>query len=220
MKEVYPSILWEAYEQFMLNFEGKKIPTPYRINDISNPHAVGPEFRGKSSPEVLIETTYKIADELGFNLSTSSSDMIREFMKCNLLGIDCSGYAYRCLDYLALKVKGLPLTELGFEHVGRTNVRKLSDDEHSIPVSPDQIHPADIIKTNSGDDILHVLLIMEISDGEVIYTHSSSQTKPQGVHIGSFSIGENGTLLFNEFLGDINYCPDQGDGIRRLRALI
>lgn len=216
--ESVTEILWNVFDSFRIPINGTRVAVPYRINDISNPHAVGPEFRGKSSPEVLKETTLRLAFEQGIDLEGAPVEFIRSFMRRNLLGIDCSGYVYRVLDELAQRVKGKPLTELGFEHVGRTNVRILTSPEHALVADPSDIKPADLIRMNSGGDILHVALVMDRRGDKVTYTHSSSQTKPDGVHSADLKIIGN-NFVFEEELGDITFRLDDGDGVRRLRAL-
>ena len=127
----YSKILWQAYEQFMLPLGGKKVPCPYRMNDIGSLQKVGPAFQGKSSPEVLVETTKRLAKEQNFDLNRASVEEIRQFMSQNKLGIDCSGFIYRLLNHLVQKVKGKPLISFGLDHVGRTNVAKLTSDDYT-----------------------------------------------------------------------------------------
>lgn len=212
----YSKILYKAYDQFMLSLDGKKVPTPYRRNEIGSFQKIGSEFQGKSSPEVLTEATKRLAKEQNFDLNKASVEEIREFMKKNKLGIDCSGFVYRVINYLSEKL-GLGNLEkaAGLPHVGRTNVAKLTSDEFSVPVgSFNEAQPGDIIRLNSGGDILHALIVLENSDGVIAYAHSSGETIPNGVHIGKIEGGK-----FPDDLKSFSYQTSQGDGVRRLKIL-
>ena len=213
---IYSQILMEAYEQFLLSLGGKKVPTPYRENDLNALQKAGPEFQGKSSPEVLIKTTQKLAREQDFNLNKASIEEIRAFMRKNKLGIDCSGFAYRLLNHLVQKSKGKPLTELGFEHIGRTNVRKLTSDEMSIPIDFKKAQPGDLIRLTLKTDInvLHTVIILENSNSIITYAQSSEQTTPDGVHTVQI---KNGKLPKDLDSFEIN--KKNGDGFRRLKIL-
>lgn len=215
MSKDYSQILWDAYNQFLLPLGGKKVPTPYRRNEAGSFQKVGPEFQGKSSPEVLTETTIKLSKEQNFNLDKASVEEIRQFMKRNRLGIDCSGFAYRTLNYLVQETTGKNLEAFGLPHVGRTNVSRLTSDEFSIPIENFANSQAgDIIRLNSGGDILHALVILDTENGIITYAHSSSVTNPDGVHTDQIKGGN-----FTDDLKDFSYNTEDGDGIRRLKAL-
>ncbi len=212
----YSKILWEAYDQFLLPLGGKRVPSPYRRNEVGSFQKIGPEFQGKSSPEVLTETTIKLAKEQNFDLDQASVEEIRDFMRKNKLGIDCSGFAYRMLNYLVQEAKGKNLEAFGLPHVGRTNVAKLASDEFSIPVSSfSEIQPGDFIKLNSTGDILHTVVILETKDSIITYAHSSGVTQTNGVHTDRIINGQ-----LPEDLESFSYNCDEGDGIRRLKALL
>lgn len=226
----YPKILWEAYEQFLLPLGGKKIPTPYRRNEVGSFQKVGPQFQGKSSPKVLTETTKKLAKGNKFNLDQASKKEIISFMQNNKLGIDCSGFAYRALDHLTEKLKGKPLTAFGLPHVGRTNIAKLTSDKFSISINKiEEIHPGDMLKINSSQTIPHVMVILDVKQNrmrqslfsaKITYAHSS-ETK--GVHIGEIKIVDKSKSLNQQewqekYLLD-NWSSDLGDGVKRLKVL-
>ncbi len=212
----YSKILYTAYETFILPLGGKKVPTPYRRNEIGNYQKLGPEFQGKSSPEVLTEATIRLAGEQNFNLDQASVEEIRKFMQKNKLGIDCSGFVYRMLDYLSQSLgQGNLQKSASLEHVGRTNVAKITSDEFSLPVTGFAAAQAgDIIRLNSGEDILHGVIILENTRGIITYAHSSNETNPSGVH--------QGQILNNQLPSDLSkfsYDINKGDGIRRLKIL-
>lgn len=212
----YSKILHAAYEKFMLPLGGKKVPTPYRRNELGSYQKIGPEFQGKSSPEVLTETAEKLAKEQNFDLTKASVEKIRGFMMQNKLGIDCSGFVYRMLDYLSQELGlGSLQKSAGMEHVGRTNIAKMTSAEFSLPVAGfAKAQAGDIIRLNSEGDILHGAIILENNNGKVTYAHSSNETNPAGVHQGQIINSRIPSDLSN-FSYDIN----KGDEVRRLKIL-
>lgn len=213
----YSKILVEAYDQFMLPLGGKKVPTPYRRNEIGSFQKIGPEFQGKSSPEVLTQTTKRLAQEQNFDLNKASIEEIRQFMIQNKLGIDCSGFAYRVMNYFLKKIKNKTLEEIGLPHVGRTNVAKLTDLEFCREINIEDTQPGDMIKMNSAGDVLHILIILKRQGDGLIYAHSSGQTNPDGVHQAMMQLDKD--VQFSENLGNITFDPKSGDGVRRLKIL-
>lgn len=201
----YSKILQEAYNQFLLPLGGKKIPTPYRINEYGKYQKIGPEFQGKSSPQVLTKTASKLAKEQKFNLNRAKIEDIRNFLIKNELGIDCSGFAYRMIDALVKKVKGKPLTAFGLPHVGRTYLSTLVGKEFAKPVKNlSEAKPGDIIildgTTRIKNRLFHGLIVLEHKNKVITYAHSS---KREGIKIEKA----------------INYKLPEKFGIYRLKML-
>lgn len=213
----YSQILWEAYNQFLLPLGDKKVPTPYRRNEYGSYQKAAPEFQGKSSAKTLLETTQRLAQEQNFDLQKATIEEVRQFMRENKVGIDCSGFVYRMLDYLSQKLGlGNLQKSAGMEHVGRTNVAKMTSDEFSVPVRNfSEAKSGDILKLNSGEDILHGVVILENVNDIITYAHSSSITKIEGVHSDKIIRGQ-----LPDDLKVFSYNPDLGDGVRRLKILI
>ena len=187
----HSKILWEAYESFLLPLGNKKVPTPYRINETGAFQKTRPEFQGKSSPKVLEEITRKFAKEKKINLEKASVEEIRNFMRKNKLGIDCSGFVYRILNHLIQEIKGKSLIDFGFPHVGRANVAKLTSTEFSKPVKNlKQAKSADLIKCANNSGSLHVLLVLENKDGEITYAHSSKGNNLTGIKREKISVNK------------------------------
>lgn len=211
----FSTILFVAYDKFMLPLGGKRVPTPYRRNEIGSFQKVGPEFQGKSSPGVLTETTKRLAKKQNFDLNSATVEEIRGFMMQNKLGIDCSGFSYRLINHLVKQVKGKPLTEFGIPHVGRTHMSTLTSDEFTIPVADFSLAQAgDLIRLNSGEDVLHGAVILDNKDSVIIYAHSSGITNPTGAHTDTIKDGK-----FPADLKKFSYNTTLGDGIKRLKIL-
>ncbi len=222
--EYYSKILFEAYEKFILPLGGKKVPTPYRMNDIGAFQKVGPAFQGKSSPEILIKTTKQLAKEQGFDLKKANVEQIKNFMVLNKLGIDCSGFVYRILNELVQKVKGKPLTEFGLPNVGRTNVTKLTSFEFTITIeTAGQIQSGDLIELNSSSKPPHCFIVLQNDGHKIIYAHSAGRSKITGVHTGEIIISDPKKGLdeqnWKEEFKALVFNAKSGDGARRLKCL-
>lgn len=221
-------ILWDYYDKYFLEFGNAKVPTPYRTNI---PYQEDPRKFGKSDPDELKENVIEIAKEQNFELNQASSDAIKQFMIDNLLGVDCSGYAFHTLDNLSIKLGMGPLSNAGFPKQSRVDVKLLTSDEFSKPItSLDQIRPGDMISFQSGPGgHSHVELIMEVKDGKIIYTHSTGLGKIKGIQQNSITITSPSQGLkeqdWDEELASgekrVEYFnPEEGDGVRRLKALL
>mgnify|MGYP001581579610 FL=1 len=196
----------------MLSLGGKKIPTPYRINI---PYQSDRKKYGKSDPDTLTTDTRRLVVERNFDLNKATEQEIRSFMEKNMLGIDCSGFVYHLLDYLLRHTNKGGMENIGFPPAQRTNVWLLTSKEFTIPVD-DLTHAlaGDLIKLNSGQDLLHCLIVLDHQNSMITYTHSSRFNKPSGIQIGKITEGK-----FPDDLQVFSYNPNKGDGIRRLKML-
>lgn len=213
----YSKILKEGFlEYYELPLGGKKVATPYRRNEYGSYQKTGTAFQGKSSAKTILEVTEKLAGQQHFDLDKASAEEIRQFMRQNKLGIDCSGFVYRMLDHLT-QCLGLGNLQkaAGMEHVGRTNVAKMTSEQFSIPIKNfSQAHPGDIIRLNSNGDLLHGVTVLDNQDGIITYAHSSTVTPTGGVYCGEIHNGE-----FPQDLKLFKFNTMAGDGVKRLKIL-
>lgn len=212
----YSQILKTAYEQFLLNIGGKKVPTPYRIN---LPYQSDRRKYGKSDPETLIKDTEDIAREQNFDLDKASVEEIKKFMQENMLGIDCSGLTYHVLNSFLKKIGQGGMANLGFPPASKTNVETLTSEKFASKLAGlKEARPGDIIRigSKSPDLIQHCMVVIETNWGMVTYTHSSRRTRVKGVHTDTISLGKFPTEL-NVYSYDPAECPD---GLWRLNGLI
>ncbi len=202
----------KAYQQFILDIEGKKVAIPYRINIPPLEH---PARQGKSSPEVILNQLRKDAKSEDFNLKTATTEEIIQFMEEHKLGIDCSGFTYRMLEILCEELGMGNLQENGFDNVGRTNVLALTSSEHAIKINSfAEAQPGDIIRLNSEDEIKHCVLIIEKRGSDFLYAQSSGITKITGIHMDTIIGGQ-----LPDELNVYSYNTNAGDGIYRLKVL-
>lgn len=222
----YSKILKSAFNNFILQVEGKQVPIPYRINI---PPVEHPRRQGKSSPEDLLDQLYLDASQQKFDLKEASVANIQQFMQKNLLGLDCSGFVYRMLNYLLDGLGKGSLEGLGLPHVGRTNVRLLTLEKFAILFTEiSQIRSGDVIRLNSNQKIPHAVIVLENSDGSITYAHSGNTSKLNGVHSAVIKISDSSKgLKEQDWLEQttdnkpysIFFNPDKGDGVFRLKNL-
>lgn len=218
----YSKILYQGYKQFILNVNGKKVPIPYRINIPPDEH---PRRQGKSSPEDILAQLKQDAKEQGFDLDSASVEEVKKFMEQNKLGIDCSGFAYRLLDFLTFETKGKHLTDFGLPNVGRTNVNILTSDEYSKPInSVILVQPGDLIKVDSSQKIPHCMVVLEKQPNEIIYVHSSRYPQTEdGVHTAKIEvIDPKKPLRVQKWQEDFlieNWQGNLGDGVKRFKKI-
>jgi hypothetical protein len=223
----YSQILYQAYDRFILNLGGKKVPTPYRIN---LPYQKDRRKYGKFNPSKLTHDTKEVAKEQNVNLEELSVEEIRQFMIKNQLGIDCSGFVYWIADYLLNQLGKGSMEQIGFPRASSTNVELLTTDQFTIPVYKiEDIKPGDFIKFNKGGGgVPHILIILEKNPQQIIYAHSSGVSEIPGVHQGTIKITNDQTTLdqqeWPEKLNDGRLLKDSfnptADGVRRLKALV
>ena len=145
----------------------------------------------------------------------SSIEQIQQFMIQNKLGLDCSGFIYRMLDFLLLKTKGKRLKSAVGSHVGNTNVQKLTSLRLSEKIEDfTQVKPGDLVKLNSHKEIPHVFVVLENLNGIIKYAHNGI-TQLNGVQTGEFRLDN-----IQEDLPYYTFNPKNGDGFYRLKALI
>lgn len=219
----HSKILKEAYNQFILTFGKTKVPTPYRINVPYVPDRQVNKTTifsgGKSSPEVLMQNLQTLAESENFDLEKKNVEEIQSFMHKNMLGIDCSGFAYHLLDYLLKKIGKGGMKKVGFPGPGKSDVEVLTLPKFSKKIASfDQVQPGDLIRLDNlaKDGLQHVIIVLAKEWGFVNYAHSSRKTHVKGVHADNISFGK-----FPHDLHNFSYNPETSkDGIYRLKALI
>ena len=233
----YSIFLNKAYQQFLLDLGGKKVPTPYRINVPFQPDR---RLYGKSDAKQLTQDSKDISQEKGFDLNSASVEEIRKFMEENWLGIDCSGLAYHLLDNLLKKTGQGKMQKIGFPKASSTNVAKLTAPEFTEKVEGwEQVKPGDLIRLNS-ENADHILIVLnselKTRNSYITYVHSSGITKTTGVHTGEIINGkfpeDLSVFSYNLSIAKISssasdlknrkpsaYNGKTGDGIYRLKAL-
>ncbi len=141
--------LQRSRDYFELEVCGKRIITPYYINNIQHgfeslmkESGIEDEFisqtfqkyknrqipfgwyRGKGTPDEIKESAVAISNMVGLPLYGATSYGISEFMKLYGLGIDCSGFVYNVLKYAFTECSNEELfsSSLDWREEGKTGV--------------------------------------------------------------------------------------------------
>jgi hypothetical protein len=162
-------------------------------------------YRGKATPDQLVEATYGIAQEWDLDICNAPRDIVTEFMKSAGLGIDCSGFVFNTLSYAydALGMKDKFLDSLSWIG-GERNAFKagvFSFAGKSKVVNHKEAEPLDVIVLRSvrTDRFAHVALILE-KGGVLTVAQSTIGRIPTGVCL-------TGANLSGE-LPDFGYKPN------------
>lgn len=213
------TLLFEEFQKFELDFFGKKVWVPYRIN---LPFQEDRRRYGKWSPEKIKIDTIDLAAEAGFDLKGATATETADFMRREKLGIDCSGFVYQMLDNVLPKLGIGAMEQIGFPKSSSTNVQLLTDAKFAVRVVDERkIQPGDLIRLAPRDGgQWHILLVLK-NDGEMIkYGHSSAYNVPDGVGIGQIEVSNNKSGNFKGLqIGGKIYDPSRGDGVYRLNVL-
>jgi len=173
-----------------LNISGKTMVTPYFNNRRKNIRGALRVLIGKGSPKDLAEeaTIFSLREKI--DLKNLSAEEIKKYLVDHNLGIDCSGLVYHVLD-AELRAKNLgglkkyihrpwiknPIRKLiaQFRSVENTGVSTFNNNINSSEVNLKDVKPGYlIIMMGAGpkQDYNHVLLINQITDNKIQYTHS------------------------------------------------
>lgn len=145
---------------------------------------------GKGSVEDIVEEAALIALREKIDLKKLDAAGLKKFLVDSRLGIDCSGLAYHILN-TELRLRGLgglnkylkfPLIKNPFRKlltllrpVESAGVRTISHEQNSVEVKLSDIKPGDLIVilgAGEKQDRNHVLIVHEVSDDTIKYTHS------------------------------------------------
>ncbi len=145
---------------------------------------------GKGSVDDIVEEAMLIALREKIDLKKLDAAGLKKFLVDSHLGIDCSGLAYHVLD-AELKSRGLgglnkylkfPFIKNPFRKlltllrpVESAGVQTISNEQNSVEIKLSDIKPGDLIVILGGgekQDRNHVLIVHEVSEDKIKYTHS------------------------------------------------
>lgn len=146
---------------------------------------------GKGSVDDIVEEATIIALREKVDLKKIDAENLKKFLVNSYLGIDCSGLAYHILD-TELKARGLGSLKkyLRFPFIKNilrkfltilrpvesAGVRTICHEQNCVPVDKiEQIQPGDLVAIIGGgekQDRNHVLIVHEVTDNQIKYTHS------------------------------------------------
>ena len=146
---------------------------------------------GKGSVDDIVEEATIIALREKIDLKKLDAINLKKFLVDSYLGIDCSGLAYHILD-TELKTRGLgslkkylkfPFIKNPFRKlltilrpVESAGVRTVCHEQNCVTIDKiEQIQPGDLIAIIGGgekQDHNHVLIVHEVANDKIKYTHS------------------------------------------------
>ncbi len=173
-----------------LPFPGKQVSCPYFNNRRVRLRGGLRALIGKGNPEDIVEEAMIISLREKIDLKKLSDQNLKQFLVEHKLGIDCSGLVYHILD-AEMKAQGKgslhqvlkrpwfknPIRKLlvKLRPIENTGVGTFNHEVNSIEVSLKDIQPGDlIIMMGAGlkQDYNHILIINQITDNKIQYTHS------------------------------------------------
>ncbi|OGG02486.1 hypothetical protein A2W14_01655 [Candidatus Gottesmanbacteria bacterium RBG_16_37_8] len=212
---------------------GQSFNCPYWSNKMKNGRVVLRGFLdGKGdSKSIKHQLENLILPEINKDQILSNPLLFYKFAKKNRIGIDCSGFVYRILDFLIsrgfVKRRINKITGVFKDGIRKTNASALTSNEFNVKVNTaGKVQFADMIRFNGGQ---HIALIIDKSADILTYVHSSKQlSEKYGVHKASiritdpskgleFQIWQEKTGKGDNF-GQKYFRPEIGDGIFRLKA--
>jgi len=196
---------------FKLPIAGKKIRCPYYKNDGKSKIKFGERISiGKGSPQEIVLAVEKLVIKTKKSLKKWSAEELRNLMKKNMIGVDCSGFVCWVLDswcqekfggkhlWQKLKISATPLKRLRYliRPIENLDVKTIINCQNSRTIlRATEIEPGDLIHIN----LHHILIVNKVnknSQGKtksISYCHSSDYY--DGVHHGEIRVKDiNGGL--------------------------
>ena len=196
---------WEEVNKYLnLEIEGKRIVCPYFTNhigkaflDAMHDGGLDPEttgriiklynerkyplgwWRGKGTPEQIIEATLDIAKMEKTDLTKGGAEAIREFMMLHGMGIDCSGFVYNVLSFAGVKF------ELDVFKAGAFSFAE----KISQIIDYKEVKSGDLILIkNKEGEYTHVVLVLADENNKLKIVQSTSTKYPMGVFVDDLDI--------------------------------
>lgn len=172
---------------------GKKVRIPYWRNrlKLKGLRRIQGPFGGKGTPTEIKKATLEKARKASLDLKNLSSAEISRFMKQKKIGLDCSGFAFQVLNFLFPGFwKGLKKAPgKSSNPVRRFNAWALTSKENTSAVRKvKNLRVGDLVAMSWKGKVDHVLVVVDVSEKEIVYAHSSEKTKITGPHLGKIKI--------------------------------
>ena len=221
-----PQSVLELIDQYQnLTIGGKTVKTPYYIRTKQETHAKLQSLSGKGSPDEIITEALVVGKLRHVDFSAMSDEEIRNFLRKEHIGIDCSGYVYHLLNVWVYDQYHKPLHSiLKYPYKGfinriavflrpamNTSVAVLTDPKNASRIKLKDAKPGDLIRMpalTSGD---HVALIIKTTYDkagqlkQITFTQSSQQFgQDHGVRVDTIDIIDNTKGLEDQKWNDLD----------------
>lgn len=225
MRDYHTALSDYIYKYLNMDIFGVKLNCPYWMNKIiQGKVAIRGFLNGKGdAEEIRQEIIRRIKEDGQKNLDT---DYIYKLAKRHRIGIDCSGFVYRCLDHLMVNFVSAQHTRL--KEILNNDINKINADILTSNIFCQvikrtiDIRAGDLIRLMGGK---HVMIITGVSKNKIEYTHSSKHSNIDGVHLAKVVITSPEDILFkqnwiertkwNDSFKDKYYHGNSGDGVFR-----
>ena len=192
---------------FNLKIANKSIKTPYYINEKHGRRGGLRSLVGKGTPTEIEEEVKIFAKLRSFCLEEANEEEIREFMKEEGIGVECSGFVSNILDkWLKCTKQGSLYSNIKFENknifdaiikyirpVQNISADLLTNKNNTIPVELKDVQAGDLIRFKGLKTGHHIAIITEVkkkSKGKMVkYLHSTAHyEKDNGVKKGEILV--------------------------------
>lgn len=213
-----------------MDIGGIVVHCPYWRNKLKEGKVVLRGYlNGKGSSTDIRNKIIETLHNSHINTTLINTDYIRKLAKRERIGIDCSGFVYRFLDYLrSLSYNNCRLKSLDEVFIGginKTNAHTITSNKFSSYIANiSDYRIGDMIRLMKGK---HVAVILEAKDKEIVYVHSAIKTKIRGVHFGKIDVLDKNRPLeqqhwleeteTGENFGRKYLHPEEKDGVYRLK---
>ncbi len=234
-----------------IKIDGIKVMLPYYniADDVNHKGKTLGRFEGKGTSNQLYQEIQSLFEK-DPSIRKLSPKLMTQQLKVHGIGVDCSGYVYNLLNEYTFAITGKRFDFSVRRYSGiigtiesklliNNRVRKISAKNLTSPLntttitSVGEMRVGDLIRlTHKGYSGKHVAIIVNITNDQIIYTHSSDSrniTKAEGPHIAVIKIKSPnkglGDQIWNEptntgqNYGHECFCPDNGDYVCRINCL-
>lgn len=208
----------QKYENLKL-INGQKRNCPYWMNKLKDGEVfIRGQFNGKGSWQYIQSALNSALKKEHLDDKILPQEKLQKLARRHRIGIDCSGFVYRVFEHLGL-------SNIFPENINHTNANIITTSQISLKVDKiKDIRPLDLIRMLGGK---HIAVVINKTDQEIEYAHSSDKTVIQGVHRGTVQIrypekGLESQLWAEktkkgENFGKKYFNPQRGDSVRRLK---
>lgn len=208
---------------FNLKIGGKLVKCPYYINHKSKKADLR-SLVGKGSPTEIEDEVKIWAKVKKFDLFTSTPFQIRQFMRDNSIGIDCSGLVSYIIE-AELKSRGLKISNVLNNSFGENfwfrmyhrlrfienlSVQTISNPDNIVKIENlSEIKPLDMLHLKGLIDGFHIAIVYETGTNDegkkyIHYVHSSKWYNPDdGIRKGQIILtSSSNDLTYQTWIDD------------------
>ena len=150
-------------------------------------------YRGKGTPEELVQAVYEISEKVGLDFGSASANSIIDFMKLYGIGVDCSGFVYNVLisAFRKLNLEKEFIDNLNWNDKEKVGVNYAGafvfGGSASTIIKPNQIRPLDLLLAGDSNDYFHIAIFVK-KDSELCIAESDITFSPAGVHLNKCKV--------------------------------